>query len=59
MISFKIEYYNRSADAYLIMHVVPVEWSLNMNWRRLCLSPRYWTEACLREPCQYRRPYVI
>ena len=24
---FKIEYYNRSADAYLIMHVVPVEWS--------------------------------
>ena len=27
MISLKIEYYNRSADAYLIMHVVPVEWS--------------------------------
>ena len=24
---FKIEYYNRSADAYLIMHVVPVEWN--------------------------------
>ena len=23
---FKIEYYNRSIDTYLVMHVVPVEW---------------------------------
>ena len=37
---FKIEYYNRSIDTYLVMHVVPLNGVLNMNWRRLCLSPR-------------------
>ena len=37
---FKIEYYNRSIDTYLVMHVVPVEWSPEHELERLCLSPR-------------------
>ena len=34
---FKIEYYNRSIDTYLVMHVVPVEWDSEHELEKVML----------------------
>ena len=34
---FKIEYYNRSIDTYLVMHVVPVEWGSEHELEKVML----------------------
>ena len=34
---FKIEYYNRSIDSYLVMHVVPVEWGSEHELEKVML----------------------